>query len=391
MRFIDDEERRARLGRRHLLSSEHLVSRPADVARSLTAIHGTDPTSTVLGIIARSKDASVSSVEHELYETRSIVRILGMRRTVFAVPFELAPAVWASFDSTVARNQNRLLARMLESTGIENAERWISEAEQRLLAKLAGHLGLTSTEIAGDDPFLSYRLPLLGPGETVSSQSTTSRLLTMMSAKGSVIRARPKGTWTSSQFTWATTETWRADWPERPDVDEADARIASSWLFGHGPATIDDLAWWTGWPKGRTRKAIEQAGGIEVETSEGPSFVLTSDLEPVLSPDPWITLLPGLDSSTMGWKRRGFYLGQHAERLFDNTGNGGPTVWVNGRIVGGWTQRETGEVVFAIFEDVGSEALAGIGQKATELGSILADVRIKPRARGYTASERSLI
>ncbi len=108
------------------------------------------------------------------------------------------------------------------------------------------------------------------------------------------------------------------------------------------------------------------------------------------APHPWVALLPGLDSSTMGWKRREFYLGPHAERLFDNVGNAGPTVWVDGRIVGGWAQRESGEVAFEIFEDVGRETVIAISDRAGELELLLSDVRIKPRSRRYTASELAL-
>ena len=41
----------------------------------------------------------------------------------------------------------------------------------------------------------------------------------------------------------------------------------------------------------------------------------------------------------MGWKERDWYLGPHATRLFDRNGNAGPTVWSDGRVVGGWGQR----------------------------------------------------
>ena len=101
-------------------------------------------------------------------------------------------------------------------------------------------------------------------------------------------------------------------------------------------------------------------------------------------------LLPGLDSTTMGWKQREFYLGPHAERVFDNVGNAGPTVWTNGRIVGGWSQLDRGDVVFELFEDVGSEIAAEVANAASALQESIADVRLKPRARGWTRSEKSL-
>lgn len=390
-RFIDDTERRARLARQHLLAGADQAASPADVASALTAIHSTDPASTVLGILARTSGTSIEEVEHALYVERSIVRVLGMRRTVFAVDFRLVPAIWTSFDATVARNQLRLLNRMLEESGISDPTAWIAASERRLLAFLESHPESSSTEIARDDPYLSVRLSLPGSSGPSGTQSVASRMLTYLSAKGDVIRGRPRGGWTSSQFTWDVTRHWRADWPDRPSAENADTQIACSWLAGHGPATIDDLAWWTGWTKGRSRKAIEQVGGIEVRTTEGTAFVLPGDLAPVDPPALWVALLPGLDSSTMGWKRREFYLGPHAPRVFDNVGNAGPTVWVDGRVAGGWAQRESGDVVFELFEDIGREAVFAIESKAEHLATLLKDVRIKPRGRRYTASERSLL
>ena len=73
-------------------------------------------------------------------------------------------------------------------------------------------------------------------------------------------------------------------------------------------------------------------------------------------PEPWVALLPGLDPTTMGWKRRDWYLPPgHVPLLFDRNGNAGPAVWVDGRIVGGWVQRRNGEIATRLLDDVGRE------------------------------------
>jgi len=65
--------------------------------------------------------------------------------------------------------------------------------------------------------------------------------------------------------------------------------------------------------------------------------------------------------------------------LFDTNGNAGPTVWYGGRIVGGWAQRRTGEVVFELLEDVGEAAVEAIASEAARLGEWLGEVRVAPR------------
>src|SRR5690606_3327416 len=91
------------------------------------------------------------------------------------------------------------------------------------------------------------------------------------------------------------------------------------------------------------------------------------DLEPVKAGGSRVALLPGLDPTPMGWKERDFYLGRHATPLFDKNGNIGPTVWLDGRIVGGWAQRAAGEVAYRLLEDVGKRATALIAREAASL------------------------
>jgi hypothetical protein len=104
---------------------------------------------------------------------------------------------------------------------------------------------------------------------------------------------------------------------------------------------------------------------------------------------PWVALLPALDPTTMGWAGRDFYLGRHRPVLFDRNGNAGPTIWCDGRVVGGWAQRRAGEVVLRLLEDVGGEAAAAIEAEAARLTAWLGPTRVNPRFR--TPLERELV
>jgi hypothetical protein len=120
-----------------------------------------------------------------------------------------------------------------------------------------------------------------------------------------------------------------------------------------------------------------------------PGVVLADDLEPTPSPPPHPMLLPGLDSTVMGWQARDWFPGEHAKALFDRTGNAGPTVWWAGRVVGGWTQRADGEVVFRLLEDAGQAAADQIAAHAARLQQWIGPVRVTPRFR--TPLERELV
>ena len=101
---------------------------------------------------------------------------------------------------------------------------------------------------------------------------------------------------------------------------------------------------------------------------------------------------PTLDPTTMGWKEREWYLGPHERVLFDRNGNAGPTVWWDGRVVGGWSQREDGEIVFELLEDVGAERPTG--SRAAAMARDVARARLsarclrRPLARADSGSPR---
>jgi hypothetical protein len=111
-----------------------------------------------------------------------------------------------------------------------------------------------------------------------------------------------------------------------------------------------------GWTAREARAALAAVSHAAVDLDGATGYVLADDVEPTVRPAPRAALLPTLDPTTMGWKERGWYLGEHASVLFDSNGNAGPTVWWQGRVVGGWAQRKDGEIVVRLLEDVGREA-----------------------------------
>lgn len=81
----------------------------------------------------------------------------------------------------------------------------------------------------------------------------------------------------------------------------------------------------------------------------------------------------------MGWQARDWYLGGHKGALFDSNRNAGPTIWVDGRIVGGWAMRAKGEVVTKLLEDVGREASRSVDAEAARLSEWLKAAGVVPR------------
>jgi hypothetical protein len=387
-RHITTTERRARLALRHRLAPGTRAATPEAVAASLVALHGTDPATVYLAVGARLADSSstVPETARALYEDRTLLRMHGMRHTVFVFPAELTAVVHASTGLAVAARERAALLKDMAKAGAPDAA-WLKEVEGALLTALARRGQATAAELAVDEPRLREQFVYAAGKNYEGVHTVSTRLLKVLGVEGKVVRGRPLGGWTSSQLRWAVA-------PEHPELDvvEAQSTLLHHWLAACGPATEADLKWWTGWRVTDVRRALTTIGAEPVTLDEGPGYVAAGDLAPLAgSAEPWAALLPGLDPTAMGWQGRDWYLAPELRpALFDGSGNVGPTVWWDGRVVGGWAQRPDGEIVWRILdrEGVGREAETAIGAAAERLRGWVGTTRVTPRFR--TPVEREL-
>lgn len=387
------EQRRARLAVRHCLSTAGEGRGPTDVANALVALHATDPATVYLSAAARTGLAPVTELERALYEDRSLVRMLGMRRTMFVVPVDLAPVVHAACTRAIAAVERRNLVAYLEQAGAPASGAdpggWLKETEEATVRALDALGEATGAELAGHVPALRERIVMSRGKKYEAEVNLTTRVLFLLAADGRIIRGRPRGSWISSQHRWSPAAAWLpGGMPELP-TEAARVELARRWLAAYGPGTVADLRWWTGWTAAWAKQALAEVGPVEVDLDGGGIGLMLPDddvLDP--QPEPWVALLPALDPTVMGWSGRDWFLGEHGPALFDRSGNPGPTVWCDGRIVGGWAQRTDGEIAYRLLEDVGAEAAAAIAEAAERLRVWHHNVRVTPRFR--TPLEREL-
>ena len=380
MRRVGVRERRARLGARH-----HLASRVATVeeaAGAMVGLHSSDPATVYLSSWARVDGFEPADLEDALYRRRSLVRMLGMRRTLFVVPVELAPVMHEACTKALIPGQRTRLVRMLEQQGVapsRRGETWLERVAAETLAAIAARGEASARELTADVPELGAKL-VFGEGKTWGgTMGVSTRVLFLLATEGLIVRTRPLGTWTSGQYRWATTEHWLGAPLREIDHTEACSELLVRWLRSFGPATMTDIRWWTGWTAALAKRTLGALEAVEVRLGEATGYVLADDLERADDVDPWVALLPGLDPTAMGWKERGWYLGDHASDLFDSNGNAGPTVWANGRVVGAWAQTEAGEVVVELFVRLDAATRARLDAERGRLAAWLGDVRIRPR------------
>jgi hypothetical protein len=383
VRRITDDERRSRLALRHHLASPARATDVTIIARDLIGLHASDPASVFLAVAARSRNPgrAVKLLERALYEDRSLVRTLGMRRTMFVVPVDFVPLVQAACTDALVPGERRRLVQLIESNGIaRDGARWLRKVESQTLAEVDRRGEATASELAKAVPGLREKLSFGEGKKWAGTVGMSTRVLFLLSTEQRVVRGRPNGAWTSSQYRWSPMAAWcdLGDGP-RLTADVARTTLVDEWLGRFGPATTNDVQWWTGWNGRQTAAALAAAGAVEVELDSGPGWLRAGDEAPVRRPPPWVAFLPGLDSTTMGWKERAWYLGEHGRALFDRNGNAGPTVWADGRVVGGWAQRGDGAVVYELLEPVARRPTTAIAKAAGELETWLGAVRVTPR------------
>jgi hypothetical protein len=377
------------MARRHPLAVEARTGDVARIAGDLLGLHATDLASVHLSAVARMADPGPDAVADALYEQRSVIRMLGMRRTMFVVPVALAALVQAACTRAVAASERRRAVKMLETAGVsDDPGGWLAAVEHRALTALAERGEALSAELSDAVPELAQKF-VVGEGTRNPATLTVgSRVMLLLSADGHIVRGRPRGSWTSTQYRWAPMKTWLGgDLVTLPD-EPARVALARRWLHRFGPATVADLTWWTGWTKTQTRKALAEIAPADVDLGGQAGIMLADDCDPVEEVEPWAALLPALDPTTMGWTERGWYLGDHRDALFDRNGNAGPTIWWDGRVVGGWAQRADGRIATRLLEDVGTPTRTAIAAEVERLTAWLGDRRFTPKFR--TPLERDL-
>jgi hypothetical protein len=384
-------QRRARLVERHRLAvaADSVVG----AVDAMIALHGTDPTAVYLSARARTGCAA-EELDEAIYAQRSLVRMLGMRRTMFVVPAGLVPVVQAACTDDVAKRLRRQLEKDLAAGGVGDGDPggWLRDVGSGVLRVLhARGGGATGAQLSEGEPRLRTQLSYSLDKSYGGTANITSRVLTLLGAEGQIVRGHRRGGWSSGQFEWFAASAWLGPPADDGGLEGGTARVelARRWLRSFGPAPVSDLQWWGGWTGGQTKAALAALPTVEVTLDGQPGVALADDLEfSSAEVAPVATLLPALDPTPMGWQARDWFLGQHRAALFDRTGNIGPTVWWEGRVVGGWAQRGSGEIVLRLLEDIGADGAAAVCGQAARVEAWLGANRVTPRFR--TPLEREL-
>lgn len=385
--MIDDEARRVRLADRHRLLPRRRTDDVVRIAEDLVALHSTDPVSVMLSVLVRMEHPSIAAVEDVVYEQRALIRHHAMRRTLWLATPETVRLMHAAATRKLVGPARRQVLKLLATAGVTDPDAWLVAAGDRIVEHLDTHGPATAREIGQQVDGLRVPLQLATGKPYASTQGAHSQVITLLGFQGRILRTRPTS-WITGAYAYAAADSWLPGGLGDEDELTSAIELAGRWLRRFGPGTTTDLQWWMGWTAGLTRAALAGCGATAVELSTGPGWIAADDdsageiNEHRAGAEPWVALLPALDPSTMGWKQRAWYLPDAAVEAFDSVGNGGPTIWVDGRIVGAWAQDKQGEVHLHYFEQVAAVRRREVDDRVADLTSMIGPTRFSVRFPG---------
>jgi hypothetical protein len=140
------------------------------------------------------------------------------------------------------------------------------------------------------------------------------------------------------QFTYALLEE-RVPHVQKLDRDEALAELTRRYFASHGPATVQDYAWWSGLTIADAKSGIELLKPrIKNEVVDGQTYWYAASMPPVKDNPHTAWLLPAFDEYMVGYTDRTVIIDpQHSKKLEGAAGallNN--SLVIDGRIVGTW-------------------------------------------------------
>ena len=214
--------------------------------------------------------SSPAEIERELYEDRTVLRVLAMRRTLFLVPVADVPMIHAAASRAVAETERKRTIAMLTNAGIgPDPAALLEELEAAGLAAVRERGEATTAELRALDPRLGQKLTL-APGTRWRSDDQRLPESLLPSRAGRQDRPRPAARHLDRQPIPLEPDRALASRRDRRDaVDEARAELVRRWLRVFGPGTRDDIKWWTGWTVAATKRALAAVEAVEVDLDGG--------------------------------------------------------------------------------------------------------------------------
>jgi hypothetical protein len=321
----------------------------ADAARRVVGLQAQDVRACRLAVRVRTNGLTAADVD-DACRDRKVVRTWAMRGTLHL----LAAADFGWLNGLLGPYFAARGAPRRRQLGLDRA---VLERASAVLDDVAGE-PLTRAEIVG---------ALAAGGVPLDARSQAPpHLLAYAANTGQLCRGPDTAT---DEPTYVLVREWlgRQDGLDEP---AALATLAERYLAGHGPATAEDLATWSGLPVGTARKAFaaidDRVEPVLAAGARAVALVKQEESDPVP-----VRLLGHFDAYLLGYRGRALAVpDRHRKDVQAGGGFVMPVVLRDGRAVGTWRLKSTKDSVTVMPRAFG-EALPDLGNEVADLGRFL--------------------
>lgn len=301
-----------------------------DVVSWMLAVQAQDYSSSLWAVGLRTRDGSEADVEREIADG-TLIRTWPMRGTLHLVAADdvrwllelLAPRVIARDAARIERDYG------LDAALLKQCRRVVSHA------------------LRDGTPMRRNELYAALDAAGVASARLRGVHVTGRLAMEGLICGGPRD---GRQPTFVLLDAW-APRAQRKPRDASLAELALRYFASRGPATAQDLAWWSGLTMKDALAAIALAGaGLVQETIDGKAHWHASAAMPPSGGKPAasVHLLPPFDEYLVGYRDRNAALDiEHSRTVIAINGLFGASIVVDGRITGLW-KRTLGKTSVAL-------------------------------------------
>jgi hypothetical protein len=335
-----DEIMRRRLGNQRLVGKPFASA--AEAVRALVAVQAQDFAGAKWGVGQRVRDATEADLDRA-YNEGAILRTHVMRPTWhFVLPEDIR---WL---------QALTSPRVHALNAYQNRQLELDAAEHRKSARVL-------TKALRDGNYMT-RAEIGAAYQAAGIEATGLRLayLVMHAELNALICSGPLR---GKQFTYALVDE-RAPSARTMGREESLAELAMRFFSRHGPARVQDLAWWSGLTVIDAKAGVALAGStLQSEVVGGETYWFGADSRPPRASTARPHLLPNYDEYLIAYRDSSGVLDR--ERFPEVTTvdlSNHFVVW-DGRIVGGWQRNLAGgeiSVRLRLFGEFGVDAIRAI-------------------------------
>ncbi len=315
----------------YVLKKQHLTKKFDSVVKCVEDIGGLNSITAIapyFSLFNRLKDFKKSMFDEELYEKKRLYRLRLMRGTLFIVTRNFLPV---AYSATIDRTQKRLAGFRKR---YKLAEKELEELKDEIITVLK----------EGEKTAVEIRKEL-------RKNISVSLILRLLMEDVPLLRGRPLGTWKGEQFRYSLLP---KNIKLRMDKEKAKTLLVEKFLQAFGPATLKDIAWWSGFSKKESKTILEKIDTVDI----GEGLILlekeAEDFEISKVDDESLLLMSGVDQYVITHKYSicpRLVSERYLTNIYNEYGALHDPIIRNGEIIGRWHVKE-GRIDYILYEKI---------------------------------------